>query len=51
MTAVEVQLVVVADIPLNVTEPELPKLDPEIVTDCPMPTGFGEIEVIAGVCA
>jgi len=49
--AVATQLVVEAVTPLNVTEPELPKLEPEIVTDWPIPPGFGEIEEIVGACA
>jgi len=45
------QLVVDAVTPLKVTEPDVPKLLPEIVTDWPIPTGLGEIEEIVGVCA
>jgi len=52
MIAVLVQLVVDAvKFPWNLTVPELPKLVPVIVIDSPMPPGFGEIEVMLGVCA
>ena len=50
MMDVEFHTLVVAVIPLNVTDPELPKLVPEIVTDWPIPIGFGMTDVIVGVC-
>jgi hypothetical protein len=51
MIAVDVQLVVDAVTPLNVTLPEVLKFVPETVTDCPMPSGFGDTDEIVGVCA
>lgn len=49
--AVALQLVVEAAVPLNLTVPEVPKFVPEIVTDWPIPPGFGEMEEIVGVWA
>ena len=51
IVVVEDQLVVDAVTALNVTDPEVPNLVPTIVTDCPMPRGFGEIEEIVGADA
>jgi len=51
MIAVLVQFVVDAVTPVNVTEPDVPKLLPVIVTDWPIPPGLGEIEEIVGVAA
>src|SRR5258708_37978773 len=49
MIAVLAQFVVDAVTPENVTEPDVPKLVPVIVTDWPIPPGLGEIEEIVGV--
>jgi hypothetical protein len=46
-----VQPVVDAVTPVNVTEPDVPKLLPVIVTDWLIPAGFGEIEEIMGFAA
>ncbi len=51
MIAVLVQFVVDAVTPVNVTEPDVPKLLPAIVTDWLIPPGFGEIEEIMGFAA
>ena len=49
--AVLIQFVVDAVTPVNVTEPDVPKLLPVIVTDWPIPPGLGEIEEIVGFAA
>jgi septum formation inhibitor-activating ATPase MinD len=43
-----VQLVGVAVVPLNVTEPVVPKLFPAIVTDAPAGPAFGDRLVMLG---